>query len=863
MKKLIAIVLICLLAMPAAVFASDGGASGPDQYRLLYDLGVMPETEEQTTNLTRGEFAAYVARLSGVDVSALRRQVFGDVGPDYEYFDEIAAVKGLGLAAGDASGNFLPNDNICYQDAVGMLMKLLGYYEYAQKRGGTEAVAAKIGLTKNVPSGGGYLNVKQYAALVTNAVKIDVMTESTAGEYDVQKDNTLLEAYLGLSKIQGQVTACGYTALNGESQLADDAFTLSGKDGDYLLRSNTLSKDEIFELLGLEADVYYRTEEEDRVAVSVVARSSTEVLVIGSKSLDTGATTKTRVSYYDETGKIEKATVSKSAYVLYNKAAAMGYTDGDFKIVDGKIKLVDTDGNGVYDIVIITEYGYTLVRSVNSGAESIFDQYNLLNIELKDQDVQVTENGAPLELQEIKTGDLIVSERDKSGRFTSVRRVMDRVAGTVDELSTDGCSVDGEYYSYSEFYKQLMNQDEKPQSFEAPEVGGVICFLLDENGAVAAAVPVSAQEGMQYGFLIALSKAEGISKAMRARMLTDSGSVKIFSFKDRLVADGDPLDESKLMNYFATRFGAAETGNVQEIGKVVKFMVNADGVISRIDTEYFNAKKENQNSSLHNDIAWNDIMWSGDANSFSGYVLRGSRTTLFAVPETMSGDDKSYGLLSTASLVSGQTYKISAYNMARSGEADVICIKKDVDAPSTINTWDPPYLIEKITNVMNSEEEIVQKATAYSLSGKTELVCEKAGMLDGYQAGDVIRCGFNMKNAVNNVEKVLTRSTMKTPFMSHSNFTYSYWFYYGKVVSVEGNIVCVSLNADDTDLRYFDLSQPLTNRSHYVFDCLHGKIKTMDMSDLIGAESSNNPSWVLMYAWKGQVKDVLAFNNVE
>ena len=430
----------------------------------------------------------------------------------------------------------------------------------------------------------------------------------------------------------------------------------------------------------------------------------------------------------------------------------------------------------------------------------------------------------------------------------------------------DGCVIDGERYLYTNYFQELLRAKKRPKKLAEPQAGGVICLLLDESGAVAASVAVSAQEGSQYGFLIALSHDKGISGTILARMLTISGDVKILKCKDKVSVDGDPVSGEKLMSHFKTRLGAVERDNVCDVGRVVQYTLNKDGVISRIDTEYFNAAKESEGSSMRCDVAWQTARWSADANSFAGYALKGGRTVLFGKPAAMSGSDSSYGLISVSSLVGGADYKISAYNLSRGGEADVICVEMNVDAPSTINTWDAPYVIEKIVNVINADGDIVQQAYAYgypSSAEATTLVCQKPGMLDGYQPGDVIRCGLNTKSEVNNIEKVLLHSDLKKPFLSNSNFTTSYWFYYGKVMSWEGNNVCVSFNEDDTDVRYFPLTRPMTNRAHIVYDCARGKAKSMEMADLIGAENSDNPSWILLYAWKGQVMDVIAFNNMK
>ena len=432
MKKLFAIVIICLLILPGTAFAAEGGSPGAEPHRLLYDLGVMPEKEDAETNLTRGEFTAYLVRLSGVEAGGLSGQIFTDVEPDYQYFDEISAAHKLGLVSGMPDKTFSPNDTITVRDSLRMLMKLLGYYDYAQSQGGTEMHAAKIGLTRGVAVGDGYLNVKQYVTLIENAVKIDVMTLNVSGEYSIEKNRTLLEAFLGLTKLRGQITACAYTALNGKSGLRDDQFTLTVNNEAYVMQSGTLGKDELFELLGYDADVYYRDDDGEYIAVSVVKRPSTEVIEISSADLEKASTSKTQVVYsVGENKKTETAQVSRSAYVLYNRGAVSNYTDKDFRVSDGKIKLIDTDRDGVYDVAVITEYIYTLVDQANSVTESIYDQYGMHGVELKDQKITVTENGAPLSLADLKSGDLVFSEIDRAVLRTAVRRVLQRVAGTV------------------------------------------------------------------------------------------------------------------------------------------------------------------------------------------------------------------------------------------------------------------------------------------------------------------------------------------------------------------------------------------------------------------------------------------------
>ena len=51
------------------------------------------------------------------------------------------------------------------------------------------------------------------------------------------------------------------------------------------------------------------------------------------------------------------------------------------------------------------------------------------------------------------------------------------------------------------------------------------------------------------------------------------------------------------------------------------------------------------------------------------------------------------------------------------------------------------------------------------------------------------------------------------------------------------------------------------SRCHYVFDCKTNNISTIAISDVYDYESYEEGDWVLMYAWKGKVKDVIVYRN--
>ena len=557
---MINILLLFVLLFPSFTVASEQtetketAVTGTVQ--LLQDLNVFPQTEG---NLTRGAFAAFAARLCGAQLEVQETECFADVKEDYEYWDDLLAAKSFGLIYGDENGFFSPNDNITRDAAVEILLRLLGYWDYAQEFGGISACAAQIGLTANLPqTSGEYVDVKMYTKLMENALDIPVMELETVGGNQVKRSRTLLEAYLGLELYSGRITACSETTLLGDSDLQAGELILTVGEEELQLESD-LSGEKLYALLGRKAKVYASWEQGVHKAVSLLPQEQDSTLEINAEDLLTEQTDKRKLVYRDAAGKKEKtARISPAAYVIYNRRALPGYTDRHFQIQSGKIRLVDWDADGVYDVAVITEERYTLVQTVNTETKMITDAYRRNNLDLSIEDNQLMENGMPLELSEVNPDDLVASETDEQGNLTAVRRIRNRQVGTVEEVGEEQVVVDGTPYPLSGFYQQLAAGKETPDTFLKLQPKEMVCLLLSEEGYVVAAVRASEQEDMRYGFLTAVAPKSTISSEFQARMLTDNGEIEVFTFEKSCIIDGKRVKAEGILDYFIEKLGAQE-----------------------------------------------------------------------------------------------------------------------------------------------------------------------------------------------------------------------------------------------------------------------------------------------------------------
>ena len=868
MKKIWSLLLTVVLLVPAFVSAQepikeDAAVAMPSAktIRLIKDLGAYPELPDGDVHMTRGAFAAYAALLAGIrpdNYAAVT--VFADVEPSYRYFEELSAAKMLGLVRGDEHGNFSPNDNITYESAVEIFVRLLGYYDCMDEFGGLMPTALQIGLLKGISvSEDGYVDINLYLALAANALKIDVMTRTGAGEYVID-GRTILEMYWELERYQGRVIACADVALSGRSNLKEDCFLFS-VNGETMQMKSRYSPEELFSLLGRNAEVYCRKEDGELIAFSVLPSESDRVLVIPSDRLVQEKTTRRQVMYYEQSGSRPRtANVSKAAYVVYNRTAVSDYRDEDFRIADGCIKLIGS-GSGEYDVALITSYAYTVVQTVSSENQRIFDQNMQRHLDLSAQDeVRITENGSPLELNQIKKSDLIVSETDKNGKLRAARRVLNRVVGEVEAISEDSCMVDGQEYAFSQYYKRLSAMETPPAAFRSLHLGDTVCLLLDENGCLTALVDIASTE-MAYGYLIALSEEHTLSATVRARVLTADGNVVVFPLADKITLDGSSVKSDEILAHFADTLCLERAGSILEIGKVIKYASNKNGTISRIDTEYLNSGKEDGNASLRNSLPRQTMLWCSDAGSFSGAARVDDTTVFFQAPSKGMGSSDDYGIIRKSNLVSGLSYEISAYDVGRNGAAGAAVIYIDGKSSSAIDGWAQVYMFDTLVSALDDDGEPVQKVWAYSLNGLEKLTLREDIKMDGFQKGDLVRFGISFDGKVDNVETVLKQASITGPYKSHDTFTASYWFWLGKVVHTEGNVACVQMNADGTEQRYFDVSQAF-NRCHYMYDVKTDKISQVNMEDILGAESCKDPSWILMFAWKGGVKDIFVYQNL-
>ena len=160
-KYLFLLILMVSFCVQPAVFAQEeeAEAAAVSDYQKLVAFGVIEdEADLISEQVLRGDFARFVIKISGIDAASVAggQLPFSDVSTNDKNYEYIRAAYTLGLINGYSETEFGPEEPIMFQQAVKILLNVIGYEPIAAQKGGYPT---------------GYLPVS-YTHLKTHSVKM-------------------------------------------------------------------------------------------------------------------------------------------------------------------------------------------------------------------------------------------------------------------------------------------------------------------------------------------------------------------------------------------------------------------------------------------------------------------------------------------------------------------------------------------------------------------------------------------------------------------------------------------------------------------------------------------------------------------
>lgn len=743
---------------------------------ILGDAGA--DTFRPKANISREEFSVIMTRVLGLGALnvTVTEYPFPDVTPSTAADWSIKATKiayDLGIIKGFDDGTFRPKENVTFEQAVKMIVCALGYEASAIEQGGWPngyiAVARGFGILNNAEAPQEQPAVREIIAqLVANSLEV-----ALAGT-EVEEKRNLLTEKLRYTEGTGVVTGIEGKALKtSASGITTDEVQIDF--GEKFQVGDTSAK----EYFGKQIKYYYKNDGGNKILVSArLTNKNSEVTVPSSQIKELYAT---RLEYYpdaDDTTNYEIYDFEASEVnAIYNGKYVASITSS-LKPDSGSITLIDNNGNGAYDVVIIDSTEVCVVSSVDSAKKIIYNAYKQgtegainLNAATGQLDVKIVKADTEVEFNQIKKGDVLLVSKSLSpvGRQSFNIEIVTNVAtGNVTAMNpTYGeVIIAGKTYEFSSAYARYIAS--KPS--EAMSIGDKVSVYLDHDDKILAASVTSIAATTKYGYLIDTSDPDDVveKEELIIKLFTTENRTVNLKGATRVRINGisypmEQIPDALETTNTASNKDAGATNATRS--QLIKYTTNSSGQIDNIYT--MQASGDVDKALVLSKPFQQDIKYTSTNRQLGTNITLSTTTKVMFVPDDRY-DTEEYSVGTYSKLKNGSKYAFEAYD---SSETNVPAVLVVYGSPSTIGLHDPTVtfaLIDSIKETIKDGESITTVVCKVDGSTKTYYT-EDSSLLTGYTKGDVLKLAFDGKGYIKEVASVFD---LDNPIAEGSEFKY-------------------------------------------------------------------------------------------
>lgn len=922
-KKIISVILMLIMTLtPTAIFAEN------EKHDALYDktvpflmsLGVIYDgyqehsmthyyhnlsAEEQEKiykgfypdmKVSRAEFIMFALKLNGVDVESINavanEQKFTDIPVDHWAAGYINYASSLGLINGIGDQCFAPSEPIKVSQAIKIIVSILGYDMPAEFAGGFPngyySLANELGITKGVNiSMEDDILKRDMAKLFYNALFVDVLqltsVSGTVAEQSAIKGENLLYVKFGIRKDKGQVTATKYTSLVGASKLTQNQIEI---DKEVYQLEGIDAKD----YLGMNVEFYYRDDDGEKTVVYMESNIKDASIVNVKADFilgDDSDFSKNKFVYLTEKNKRRVLTISDNADVIINGRAESEYTKEDFVPLMGDVKLIDSDGNGDFDVIFINRYKNTIVGSIDAERCMIYDKYESeRNIEADDDatdyDVIIEKDGVPVKITELKEWDVVSLYESVNTSGDKLKRLSvssENIDGTIKSIREDIITVSGNEYEISADFRGERGK------LKINTEGN---FLIDIEGKITAMAGQIQKGGL--GYLINAIVDTEDEPTLRMKILTPDGNTVNAVATEKLKINDNRYTNAEDM-YKELISSGRYAGYCTQ---VIRYEINSDDKVNKIYT----VKSDDAEEGVALGAIKGSRRYRPGAKTFDGKFVMTADTFVLKMPSLQDENDtsfkeaESYSVLKPESFENYEPYIVEAYNIHDALIADMVLVYSDVaeqqistksdiavveeksmrlgadDMPVfCISAWINGSVQEKIlsseieqftisVNVADIFSEIIGKNVDSDVSLTDKEDIDKAISL--IKRGDVLRFGVNTKNEITRIS-IDASLSRQGEYFALNQYHHPFRLFYGAVYAYKDNILAISTDVSNySDAEAYNVS----NANVLVYYKKKNKIVKSNAAELSACVYKYNPDvLVFLRSMEGTTKDVVIVKN--
>lgn len=781
MKKITSLILV--LAMLVSVFSfnilsvsAEGEGNtmslkNQQTVEILKTLGVANTflaTYNESATMTRRQFCIMMKDFLGKSFGATTNLIpFDDV---MDYDPDIGVLRTmteLGFMYGFDDNTFRPDEEVAYEDAITVMVNMLGYKLPAESKGGYPmgylAVAAQEGLLEGVtPVSGKAITHGDILTLLSNFIGIEVLEQVSFGsesKFQAVENETILAKHFNVYKGDGIVNGTNESMLDMSSALTEDKVQI----GESILYVNGTNAKAYF---GYDVEYYYELNKSGiSKLVGIYPSDKNEELIIDVA--DKGNFEGSELTYSVEgSNKLYKAKIQIGTVTVYNGVAAAFDREKINNMQEGFLKFLDNDGDGRYDVLFVEEIRYFVVKNVDKINGILYGKYSLTSgddiIKLEEDDFEVKytitdANGAPYDISKIKEWDVlsVTSATIGTDKVIKIKVASNMVSGKLTTLSGeygdyDYVTINDTQYKVSNTMNALIVDGDIPDF----KLGEEISLVLNALGSAVTVKKDSKFSGKlgilkDYGYLTISNKefyVEFIDDTA-TKVLTYLAPKFSFKYADSSVVIDDKieLNDTTEFQQFVDALDTCFNAN----RAVFRYNLDADGKISEIEL----ATDATTNKSLleKNRLAlvkntgtaqyrvYQNAFFENSSRMTTGKLYRlAEGAKVFSTPLTGIEDDSLYTVNDNLQPWMKQydtdssgyvTYKFLNGQLYTYGEMEreIVAVTYQ-DAGEQILHYTTPsnaFVVSKVSTVeqdINGEREVLTKLTGINGSGKEDTV---------------------------------------------------------------------------------------------------------------------------------------------
>lgn len=623
-KKLVVLLAVVMMfAFSASAYAatfsdvSERPVVEQDAIKKAVALGIIEGYEDGTfgpdKTITRAEFAKIAVTAAGAKDTATMLEAnassFKDVKANSWYTGWINAAESLGIFKGDSNGNFRPNDTISNQEAITVLLRLLGYNDnltgswpvnYVTKANQIN-ILDDVNIVASAAAKRGDITVMLSATLDSDLVTYDKDTNEfvkkqvgiTSSDFVTLLSDSFEGSYIEVSKFEqitqlrdvagktlnwgvGQVSEKVSTTVNGVTSTYDKPANYKGTlivDKDTAVSYNAAG---LFDLENHQGKVYYVKGNDGKMyARFIEVESYTQTVTDEPKKATTGNRVTVNTTNYNATSNVNLDNAGSKKNTNYT----MYFNDDD------QVYLAVTDQ-------FFTERTFYVKSTTNTSARLVGDFAKDKDTEVRgsktvnmsDADTLIWDGDkfiSPSELEvgdairEIVEGDLYVKIADANGTFTRFTESDGKVTIDGKNYVIPGVAKSGSKADVPFYDEELETSDATLDDVYSNNVR----YVLNKNNTVAAIIVDETSTGTTlYGIVVGgdnNSQYWGSGSSNSITLFNQEGYNVTYDFKKDC--------NYGVMDSEGKRYTDKVKPNPEKwMGRLVEFKLNSNGEIKEI-----------------------------------------------------------------------------------------------------------------------------------------------------------------------------------------------------------------------------------------------------------------------------------------